>query len=235
MTAKQISHANEIMEDLKSRLITLATNRPFRFLETRKADADSYLAAMCSFEGLTEEEISNLETINSVKFPLVFRCYLQNFGKSHGTLFRGSDFSPEEFAGYRKWAEELLGEKGKESFLTQNAFVFLVHQGYTFLFFYSEASFDLPIYQFVEGDDEPKIISKSFAKFLDSTLEEMEKVNQAQRASGGYYLTVSADGQEKATHPAKNSDVRPLDEEDIFIKIRKWNILRWLKRSDKSI
>ncbi len=224
-----MNDANKIMEGAKSRLVALANNRPFRFIDTNQEDAERYLTAMRSYSGLTEEEISNLEANHEIKFPFVFRSFLQYFGTSRGHLFRGSDASPGNYAKYKKWAEELLRENGISSFLTEKAFVFLFHQGYSFLFFYSEAKIDLPIYQYVEGADKPQIIADSFANFLDSTLKSMEKVNQDQRANGGYFLSIRDDGWQKETHPARNSSIRPIDKDDKFINTKKSGIRRWLR------
>jgi hypothetical protein len=229
--------AQAIMETVKVRLISLAENRPFRFINTRKGDALHYLKTMTSYEGLNEQEITHLESTLKINFPTVFKQYLLNFGKSKGHLFRGSDFNPQEFSEYKIWLEEILAENNISSFLTDETIVFISHQGCSFNFFIAEDMFDTPIYSYSEGDDKPNRTSESFATFLDAHLEAVGKINQQLIGGGGHFLQVLNSGRTMITSPARNSGIRPLDMDDqfkggVFTKVGTWLSQRKRKKDE---
>ena len=67
-------------------------------------------------------------------------------------------------------AKSLLAEDEAGVTLGENAFVFLMHQGYEFLYFYLSEGDDRPVYQYVEGIGMPMLAWKSFSDFLKDTI-----------------------------------------------------------------
>jgi hypothetical protein len=205
------------IELVKERLTALVDNRPFVFLDTTIEDAESYLNSMKTFEGLGEEQVSLLEFELGVEFPTLFRTFLRELGSSCELVFTGSDCSPKDYPSFLEAAADLIAQSGLELFLTETSVVFLVHQGYTFLYFESAAGYDTAILQYTEGDSAPKETSSSFAELVDSELCVWEDLNRSWHERGGYYVRIDGDAC-RETHPALASRERPLDIGDVFLK-----------------
>ena len=211
-----MNKTSSIVEKVVSQLVALIQKRPFRFKDTKRADAARYLKQLTAFEGLSEEETAALETVLRVNFPMVFRNYLQRLGKARGDLFKGSEVDPQKFKEYRQWAETLLQENGVPSFLTDTTVIFLFHQGYSFTYLEAEDTFDVPVYLYVEGSSGPQKIASTFSEFLNTEIQRMEHLNQTLYLNGGYVLTVNQQGS-KQTFLIRSNPIHPLDSEDRFI------------------
>jgi hypothetical protein len=214
---KDSEKAKLFIEQVKERLTALVDNRPFVFRDTAIEDAEAYLNSKKAFEGLDEEQVSLLEFELGVEFPTLFRTFLRELGLSCGLVFTGSDCNPKDYSSFLEVAADLVAQSGLELFLTDKSVVFLVHQGYTFLYFESAAGYDTAILQYTEGEDGPQQIASTFAELVDSELHLAEDLNRSQRERGGYYLTVGAAGC-RESHPALASGERPLDIGDVFLK-----------------
>lgn len=216
----QKKRAEEIIDGIKQRLIKLAENRPFRFIDTEREDARRYLRTMKSFSGYDENEMYGVRLMNGPagNFPHVFAAYLRKMGKERGALFSGSDAEPESMSEYRQQAEELLEGCGVKSFLDENSVVFMFHQGYSFLYFQASYNilFDAPIYQYTEGEAGPKQVAAGFTELLDAEVSLMEENNRAAHESGGYLITVMGD-YVRTVYPALSNGARPIDMDDEFI------------------
>jgi hypothetical protein len=53
--------ADAVIDGIEARLAELVRARPFRFVDTRRADAEAYLARLTAFSGFTEREIADGE------------------------------------------------------------------------------------------------------------------------------------------------------------------------------
>jgi hypothetical protein len=211
-----MSDAQHIIRNVRDRLVALANNPPYRFVDTSRHDADAYQQRKRTFVGYSEAEIAAAENRLGVLFPAVFREYLATFGKAAGDLFCGSDLAGiADFEQFKIDAEELLAESGLNEPLPKNAIVFLFHQGYTFLYFLADGAFDAPVYQYVEGDERAAEIGAGFARVIDSEIGLAEENSRNIQASGGYYVSVS-NGSVTTTYPAPSSGKRALDGPDRF-------------------
>jgi len=138
--------ANAVVEDAKRRLLALAGDPPFRFKETSRTAAQSYMRGMTTFEGCLPSEIAAAESSLGVQFTAVFRAYLRHMGKAPGHLFCGSDVAqPSRFEEFRRFGQELMHETGQSLELPADAVVFLTHQGYQFTFIQPHGGFDSPV------------------------------------------------------------------------------------------
>ena len=211
------ARAEEIILSARARLAALAERRSFRFVNTRREEAEDYLRHLTEFEGYDETELSMLRCTPGL-FPHVFSVYLKHLGRARGELFAGSDADPESMPEYRAAADELLKSRGVQSFLDDFSVVFMFHQGYSFLYFQSEhgVPFDAPVFQYVEGEDAPKQIAHGFADFLDAELRLMEENNRLERQSGGYLLTVSG-GYTRRLYPAQGDGPAPIEMDDDLV------------------
>lgn len=200
----------------QTRLVAMIDDRPFRFLDTTRRDAERYLAERKTFCGFSEEEIAAAEARLGGEFPRVFRTYLRRMGRAPGELFCGSDLAEvADLAEFREVALELFRGSDVTTSLPTNAAVFLLHQGYSLAYVVADGSEDGPVFTYAEGENAPRIGAPTFAAFVDGELTACEEGQRELRAAGGYYLRVEGSG--GAIHfPARASGERPLDGPDRF-------------------
>lgn len=176
-------------------MIALADNPDYVFRETPQDLIDAHYRQLTIFSGYAESEVASAEERFGFRFPLVFRQYLLEMGKSCGDLFRGSDLAGiEGWESFRDDANALIAEVEPGLILPSDAAVFLFHQGYNFSYFLASGGFDASVMNWMEGEREPRQISESFAGMVDAELRLMEEVNRKSRERGGHYRTVHADG-----------------------------------------
>lgn len=204
-------NAESVIEAIRNRLIAVADNPPYRYVNTSAKDRAAHEARKRSFTGYTQEQISAVEAQLNVRFPQVYRAYLRIMGKTHGDLFCGSNIaSLSDYASHREFAQELITDEELDWALDDKAVVFLEHQGYTFCYFIADGAFDSPIFQYVEGGEEAKQCSSGFAEMVSAEVSLAEQNNHNFLETGGYFLTVQ-NGYISQDHPALASGVRPLD------------------------
>lgn len=120
-------------------------------------------------EGCTEQEIAALEQAVAQTLPPAFRAYLLRCGKMPDAVFTGSDCCYGDLFHLREDAEDLLEENGQPFNLPKRAFVFLMHQGYQFLYFLTDGkSPDPPVQYYLEGEEGPEKKYPSFTAFLEA-------------------------------------------------------------------
>jgi hypothetical protein len=71
-----------------------------------------------------------------------------------------------QLADINAWARELIVEGGVEDKFPDDMFVFLMHQGYSFLYFPLDGSNDPPVYLYVDGDPAPKQVAPCFSDWV---------------------------------------------------------------------
>jgi hypothetical protein len=203
--------ARAIVDDLRNRLIAMAVDPPFRFLNTSKSDAEACLQRMTTYLGFSEQEVAGAEKRLGVRFPIMFRAYLLMMGKARGQLLCDSRVARvENFEEFRNDAIQLMSEAGLDEPLPPNAVVFLLHQGYSFAYLVAERAFDTPVYYFAEGDQKPAQIASGFAGFLQADVRQSEQAYKQIYGQGGYYLTIEGDCVTE-TYPALSKGDRPLE------------------------
>jgi hypothetical protein len=204
--------ANSIIADWKRRLIAMAEDPPYVFHDTPQELIAAHHRRLTTFVGYSEEEVAGAEGQLGVRFPVVFRAYLREMGRSPGDLFRGSDLA--DIAGFdrlRDAALALMAETDPGLTLPPDAVVFLFHQGYAFLYLRAAGGFDSPVWQYAETESEPEEAAPSFADMVGAELRLMESNQATARERGGYYVTLYPDGGAAQSYPALNSGDRPLD------------------------
>lgn len=176
-----VAYAELIMEEEEDELVAASGHdmelykRQFEEIQRRLTQPNSSEAD--SFKGATSEEIAELEEYAGGKFPLAYRTFLQTMGKSAGRLFQGSHalISQRWSLRYRDFAQEMLSKHGGDE-LPEPTFVFLMHQGYQFLFFRLDEGDDPPIYIVTDSEPEPKLLSESFTTYIDRYVTSLEEL-----------------------------------------------------------
>lgn len=122
--------------------------------------------------GLGEAEIREVARHQGVELPAVYARFLSRLGRSAGDFLRGSDFLYPDLLPLKEYAQQLLEEDEVDFTLGEEHFVFLMHQGYQFLYFDATASDDPPVYLYLEGEGEPSRVADSFSAWLETAVEE---------------------------------------------------------------
>lgn len=201
-------------DQVEARMARLVDLRPYVFRDTPQARAEEYVRRLTTFEGMVEIEVVALERALGVVFPQEFRAFLLRMGRHPGDLWRGSDIYPNEYAEYRGAMAEVIAETGISSFISPHTVVFLMHQGYSFMFFEAIDPVHAAVWGYTEGDAAPTLVHTTFMDYLEAEVRGSERHNEEMRASGGWFLTVHENGSESMFSPARSEGRRPMDEGD---------------------
>ena len=129
--------------------------------------------------GCSKQEIKQLENALDIILPRAYRCFLEEIGKSADKFLCGSDFSITELVDIQQEAKYLLNEYDNTNILHKKHFIFLMHQGYQFLFFdTSSKEADPKIYLYIEGE-EPIEVAETFTAWLTQCVEDEIKAFKA--------------------------------------------------------
>ena len=122
----------------------------------------------------TEEEVAALEKQLNIHLPGAYREFLLWMGRDGGNLLVGTDYSYEILPKLKSWAMELLSEKNLSHLLPDDAFVFLMHQGYQFMFFRLSEGEDPPIYYYNQPAQQQSFVvsDPSFSAFMLGLIED---------------------------------------------------------------
>lgn len=113
------------------------------------------------------DEVAALEHQLGMKFPGAYKAFLFILGRDGGSDFIGSDCTIRHLPNLRRGAEDLLRRCGSQYTLPAKAFVFLMHQGYSFFYFVADQTSDDPaVYGYLESDPAPVKKSDSFTAWL---------------------------------------------------------------------
>jgi hypothetical protein len=134
-------------------------------------------ATESTIEGCSSSEIKEIEKCIDYPLPFAYVEFLRVMGRQAGKLLIGTDIFFPQILECQQYAEELLAEDPSTTFqLDDKTFVFMVHQGYQFMFFKldSEATDDRPVYHYIEGGTTPTLAYDSFSSFLLSCIYKNE-------------------------------------------------------------
>jgi hypothetical protein len=109
----------------------------------------------------TEQQISVLEEQLGKTLPVAYKAYLQVCGTQPPHTLIGSNCTLERLPDLQEWAVDLLDENNVS--ISGPYFVFVMHQGYTFLYFPLDGSSDPAVWCYLEGDLAPKKVSDCFS------------------------------------------------------------------------
>lgn len=122
--------------------------------------------------GCTQDEVIKLEQQLRIYFPKAYQEFLLLMGHGAGNFLRGSDCFFEHLLCLQNWAVKLLQENNFSESLPEDAFVFLMHQGYQFSFFRLSEGDDPPTYYYCEGSDQN--FTRSHDRLSDFLATEVE-------------------------------------------------------------
>lgn len=120
--------------------------------------------------GCSSVEIESMQRQLGVVLPRTYVRFLEFAGKKAGQLLHGSDFLYDELIDLQEAASELLAENNQPR-LQNDAFVFAMHQGYSFLFFLTSEGDDPAVRRYVEGGSFETVTSH-YTEWLKLAIEE---------------------------------------------------------------
>lgn len=133
-------------------------------------------------KGCTEGEIVALEAKTGGPFPASYRHLLAEIGRDWGRFMVGSDVALGDLLRINEEARELAA--GMDVTLPSSVFVFLMHQGYVFLSFFSGQGDDPPVHRFMEGEG-LKALGVSFSEWLWLAAEDEIRIRKELNAKDG--------------------------------------------------
>lgn len=208
-------HAEAILTRVQDCLVRLAADRPFRFQDTTRADAQEYLGRLQHVEGYDELEIARAEQRAGGPFPGLYRAFLKRMGKQSAAVFAGSVLRDlDDWQEDEDHLAEILQETGM--ILPADTYVIMTHQGYCLYFTALTEAEDAPVWYYNEGWSEPQLVAPSFEAFLNDELVALEKNHADAHEQGGTYLTIG-EGYVSSSAPALSSGERPLDHPDVYL------------------
>ncbi|QXP58449.1 SMI1/KNR4 family protein [Olleya sp. HaHaR_3_96] len=104
------------------------------------------------------EKLNILEKTLNLTFPSTYRNFYIECQKSIPKGLIGTDLYHDK-SKLKEWALELLKEDNAENFLTENDFVFMMHQGYMFWYFSADGSENPNVYFYREMSLKPDKIT----------------------------------------------------------------------------
>ena len=190
------------LADWKRRLRAMADNLPYSYLDTPQNLIDREYARLTTFTGFTESEVADAERRMGLRFPSVFRGFLQQMAKSPGDLFCGMDLADlSELEEFNAYALELMSKNDPVLSLSPQAIVFLLVQGYQFMYFVPTGEPDTPVMFWEEGMPEPRQEAASFVQFVEDTLEALERNNRRSH-NREHFVTLKPEGGWQMLSPA---------------------------------
>ncbi|QDU11063.1 SMI1/KNR4 family protein [Gimesia aquarii] len=127
---------------------------------------DTGISTADNIRGCTESEIDHFQRRISQNLPLAFIACLHEFGHKCGHLMDGDAFGIAGFDVAREVALELTKKQDSPWQLPENVIPFQEHQGYQFLFFYTDDGNDPSVWHYLEEDSEPTHSVPSFTAWL---------------------------------------------------------------------
>ena len=158
---RAMTNPDEVVSDLRSRL--------------------SRLDPAARFRGFSEDEIAQAERRIGHRLPPLLRHFMLHMGDHAGGLLKGSDWAaPEELPEFREEAEALLAASATKCHLPPAAVVFVFHQGYSFAYLEADRESG-PVFEYVEGESQPRQAHASLAEFFEHELRLMESAGLMER------------------------------------------------------
>jgi hypothetical protein len=123
--------------------------------------------------GSSLADLEDYQRERELVLPADYIRFLSIAGEDAGDFLKGSDFLFVELDNVRSEADALLEDDSGPQ-LPDGAFVFCCHHGYQFLFFCLGTNPDPPIYYYLEGDGDFKVVAAGFSEWLvDTVLDEL--------------------------------------------------------------
>ncbi len=122
-------------------------------------------------KGCTAAEIKELEQRENIKFPAVYRAYLEVMGRQAGDFLRGEEHSYPDLLTLKEGAQEILADSEITYQLSPTDFVFWMSQGTQFAFFDTSVGDDPPVFHYREYTAAPTRRHDHLSQFLDYMLD----------------------------------------------------------------
>ena len=137
-------------------------------------DIDQAVALLCAkgiaskdtIRGCSEQEIQEVCEDARQVLPHGYIYFLERIGNGAGMFFRGTDLFYPSMLGTTEIGREIVREDENGLELASNAFVFSMHQGYSFMFFYADESDDPAVWYYLEQSGQFKKKNERFTRYI---------------------------------------------------------------------
>ncbi|WP_064965755.1 SMI1/KNR4 family protein [Tenacibaculum ovolyticum] len=100
------------------------------------------------------DELNKLEKEQNLILPAIYKEFYKRCEESIPKGMVGTDLLNKRKE-LKEWAFELLKEDNVNNFLTDNDYVFMIHQGYMFWYFKADGNENPDVYFYYEGSLQP--------------------------------------------------------------------------------
>jgi hypothetical protein len=114
----------------------------------------------------TSAQVDALEVLLGHPLPATYRAYLRVCGTRPPRSQIGSQCVIDDVPHNIEAAQEIIAEDHSQNGFPSKFVVFLMHQGYAFMFFPVDGSDDPPVYFYCEGDGMPKQSAEKFSHWV---------------------------------------------------------------------
>lgn len=141
--------------------------------EVKTLFAELRIAEPSALKPCTEEEISTIEEKLERPLPKAYNEFLLWMGHGAGRFQAGTQCFYQDLSNIQEWAHGLLEENNFPESLPDDAFTFLMHQGYQFMFFRLSEGEDPAVYYYHEAMHKTTFEKKfgSFSEYLKVAVE----------------------------------------------------------------
>jgi hypothetical protein len=137
-----------------------------------------------TIEACTNAEIAELEQKLNIKFPAVYRAYLEVMGRQAGDFLRGEEHSYPDLLTLKEGAQEILADSEITYRLSPTDFVFWMSQGTQFAFFDTSVGDDPLVFHYREYTAAPIKRHDHLSEFLDYMLDTQLEISRQAYLSG---------------------------------------------------
>jgi SMI1 / KNR4 family (SUKH-1) len=124
------------------------------------------VASPYTIRGCSTKEIAEIEAEVGRKLPLAYREFLMRMGRGAGEFYVGSNLFYPDVLGISEAAHALVAEDEAGLVLPQDAVVFIMHQGYQFVFMRADEGEDPSVYYYMERSGEFVKKAAQLSQFL---------------------------------------------------------------------
>jgi len=114
----------------------------------------------------TPSQIDALEQTLGISLPIAYRAYLRVCGTNPPDSLIGSDCVIGQIESNNEVALELFAESNVSQLAPTRFVTYLMHQGYSFLYFPIDGSDDPPCFCYLDGDLEPRLVADRFPHWV---------------------------------------------------------------------
>jgi hypothetical protein len=137
-----------------------------RIADVARVLCDGGVATENTLRGCTPAQIDEVESEAGVSLPIAYREFLARMGRGGGRFYIGTDIWYPALLGLTQAGRQFVAEDESGIRFPADGIVFLMHQGYVFMFIRAGEGDDPPVYLYLEQSGQFEKKADSFSRFM---------------------------------------------------------------------